>query len=146
MGIWLVSERYLLAVTPGVFLLSTQNFNPIVFNSNIIYTFMHKSRLIMVKIFVGGLRPDVSELDLVMFISLRAQVNTIKIVRDKVTKRCKGYAFLEMSSQAEAEKAVSLLNGETYQGQALNIKISEEAPVAPKVKVNSPYQKKRPRI
>ncbi len=100
----------------------------------------------MVKIFVGGLRPDVSELDLVMFISLRAQVNTIKVVRDKVTKRCKGYAFLEMANQAEAEKAVSLLNGETYQGQALNIKISEEPAVAPKAKVNSPYQKKRPRI
>lgn len=100
----------------------------------------------MVKIFVGGLRPDVSELDLVMFISLRAQVNTIKVVRDKVTKRCKGYAFLEMTNQVEAQKAVSLLDGETYQGQVINIKISEEAPVAPKVKVNPLYQKKRPRI
>jgi RNA recognition motif-containing protein len=102
----------------------------------------------MVKIFVGGLRPDVSELDLVMFISLRAQVNTIKVVRDKVTKRCKGYAFLEMANQAEAEKAVSLLNGETYQGQVLNIKISEEPAPAPTayVKANKPYQKKRPRV
>ncbi|ACU05196.1 MULTISPECIES: RNA recognition motif domain-containing protein [Pedobacter] len=100
----------------------------------------------MVKIFVGGLRPDVSELDLVMFISLRAQVNTIKVVRDKITKRCKGYAFLEMTSQAEAEKAVALLNGEEYQGQVLNIKISEEVAPPPKIKTNHTYQKKRPRI
>lgn len=102
----------------------------------------------MTKIFVGGLRPDVSELDLVMFISLRAQVSTIKVVRDKVTKRCKGYAFLEMVNQAEAEKAVSMLNGEEYQGQALNIKITEEPAPAPKtfVKANKPFQKKRPRI
>lgn len=100
----------------------------------------------MVKIFVGGLRPDVSELDLVMFISLRAQVNTIKVVRDKITKRCKGYAFLEMTSPAEAEKAVALLNGEEYQGQVLNIKISDEVAPAPKAKTNPTYQKKRPRI
>ncbi len=73
----------------------------------------------MVKIFVGGLKPNVSELDLVMFISLRAQVNTIKVVRDKVTKRCKGYAFLEMANQAEAEKAVALLNGEEFEGQVV---------------------------
>jgi RNA recognition motif-containing protein len=99
----------------------------------------------MVKIFVGGLRPDISELDLVMFISLRAQVNTIKVVRDKITKRCKGYAFLEMANQAEAEKAVSLLNGETYQGQVLNIKISEEPSPEAKTKPSIPYQKKRPR-
>lgn len=98
----------------------------------------------MVKIFVGGLRPDITELDLLMYISLRANVNTIKIVRDKVTKRCKGYAFLEMASQAEAEKAVSLLNGEEYQGQTLNIKVAEEVapPPKPYAKTNKPYQKR----
>ncbi len=98
----------------------------------------------MVKIFVGGLRPDITELDLLMYISLRANVNTIKIVRDKVTKRCKGYAFLEMASQAEAEKAVSLLNGEEFQGQTLNIKVAEEVAPPPKafVKSNKPYQKR----
>ncbi|WEK18070.1 MAG: RNA-binding protein [Candidatus Pedobacter colombiensis] len=102
----------------------------------------------MVKIFVGGLKPDVSELDLVMFISLHAQVSTIKVVRDKVTKRCKGYAFLEMANQAEAEKAVLVLNGETYKGQVLNIKIAEELAPAPKayVKTNKPGDKKRPRL
>ena len=98
----------------------------------------------MVKIFVGGLRPDVSELDLVMYISLYAQVNTIKVVRDKVTKRCKGYAFLEMASQAEAEKAVSVLNGETFSGQVLNIKISEEPAPAPKPRRKKPSAR-RPR-
>lgn len=102
----------------------------------------------MVKIFVGGLRPDVTELDLVMHISLRAQVNTIKVVRDKVTKRCKGYAFLEMPNLVEAEKAVSLLNGEEYQGQTLSIKVAEEVAPAPTkyAKVNKPFQKKRPRV
>lgn len=99
----------------------------------------------MIKIFVGGLKPEVSELDLVMFISLHAQVQTIKIVRDKVTKKCKGYAFLEMASLADAEKAVSMLDGETYRGQTLTIKISEEAPAKaakPYVRGNKPYQKR----
>ncbi|MNE74692.1 hypothetical protein D3C80_1707860 [compost metagenome] len=53
-----------------------------------------------------------------------------------------------MTSLAEAEKAVSLLNGEEYQGQVLNIKVAEEvAPAATTyVKANKPFQKKRPRV
>ena len=85
----------------------------------------------MRKIFVGGLSPDIAEMDLVIFISNYAEVATIKMVRDKITKKSKGYAFLEMTNPAEAEKAVVALNGRLFKGNKLTVKLSEEAPAKP---------------
>ncbi|EDM37702.1 RNA binding protein [Pedobacter sp. BAL39] len=82
----------------------------------------------MVKIFVGGLSSETSEMDLVMFISLHGQVVTIKIVRDKVTRKSKGYAFLEMANQEEADKAVAALNGATFKGNELTVRVAAETP------------------
>lgn len=87
----------------------------------------------MVKIFVGGLAPDVSEIDVVIQVSIYGQVITIKIVRDKVTRKSKGYAFLEMATQEGAERAVEELNGTRFKGNVLTVKIAEEAPPKPKV-------------
>lgn len=87
----------------------------------------------MVKIFVGGLPPDVSEIDVVIQVSIYGQVITIKIVRDKVTRKSKGYAFLEMANEDGAKKAVEGLNGTRFKGNVLTVKIAEEAPPKPKV-------------
>ncbi len=88
----------------------------------------------MVKIFVGGLAPDVSEIDVVILVSIYGQVITIKIVRDKVTRKSKGYAFLEMANQEGAEKTVEALNETRFKGNVLTVRIADEAP-APKPKV-----------
>jgi len=103
----------------------------------------------MIKIFVGGLPPEVSEIDLVTFISNYAEVVTIKMVRDKVSQKSKGYAFLEMKNQNEAEKAVSSLNEMIWKGNTLTVKISEGVAVKPQVKrfkPGNPVKTKRPRI
>ena len=47
----------------------------------------------MVKLFVGGFPLDITELELVQLFNLHGDVATIKIVRDKKTRMCKGYAF-----------------------------------------------------
>jgi len=103
----------------------------------------------MVKIFVGGLAPDVSEIDIVIQVSIYGQVITIKIVRDKVTRKSKGYAFLEMATLEGAERAVEELNGTRFKGNVLTVKIAEEAPAKPKVfKKTGPgtgFVAKRPR-
>lgn len=78
----------------------------------------------MTKIFIGGLSSEISEIDLVGFVSAYASVSTIKVVRDRVTKKCKGYAFLEMENAAEAEKATERIDGLQYKGNILNVKIS----------------------
>ncbi|MES2829139.1 MAG: RNA-binding protein [Bacteroidota bacterium] len=78
----------------------------------------------MTKIFVGGLSSEISELDLVSFVSAYASVSTIKIVRDRITKKCKGYAFLEMENESEAEKAISRVDGLQYKGNRLTVKVA----------------------
>ncbi|RNL56121.1 RNA recognition motif domain-containing protein [Pedobacter jejuensis] len=87
----------------------------------------------MIKLFVGGLRPDVSEMDIAMLIGLYCNIETVKVVRDRATHKCKGYAFVETSKVDDAQKVISALNGESFKGNTLTIKISEEeAPKAPK--------------
>ena len=102
----------------------------------------------MIKLFVGGLAADIMEMDLAILISLHGTIDTVKVVRDKVTRKCKGYAFIEMKDQAQAENVVSMLNGETYKGNVLTVKISPENPApAPVkyVKATDGFKKKRPR-
>lgn len=78
----------------------------------------------MTKIFIGGLSSEISEIDLVGFVSAYAEVSTIKIVRDRATKKSKGFAFLEMSSAVEAEKAVDRIDGLRFRNRVLTVKIS----------------------
>lgn len=96
----------------------------------------------MTKLFVGGLRPDVSEMDLAMLIGLYCTIETIKVVRDRVTHKCKGYAFVEMLKVDDAQKVISNLNGESFKGNVLSIKISEEEP--PKKPKFQKFVAKRP--
>lgn len=87
--------------------------------------------LSMIKIFVGGFPLDTSELELVQMLSWHGTVSTIKIVRDKKTRICKGYAFVEMADMAGAEAAVEALNGTMMQGRELSLSIKEDEPVKP---------------
>ncbi|MDP9078465.1 MAG: RNA-binding protein [Bacteroidota bacterium] len=105
----------------------------------------------MTKLFVGGFPLDFTELDIAMLVGFHGDISTIKIVRDKKTRICKGYAFLEMVSEEGAERAVEALDGTTVSGRELAVKIREDKP-APKPrfisKFNSPRdeeRKKRPR-
>lgn len=76
---------------------------------------------------------DMTERAIVELVSFHGEVCTIKIVRDKKTKICKGYAFLEMKDQAAAENVVQVLDGTPIGDRMLSVKIREEAatPVAP---------------
>jgi RNA recognition motif-containing protein len=85
----------------------------------------------MTKLFVGGFPLNMKELELVQMISLYGTVSTIKIVRDKRTGKCKGYAFLEMTDRAGAENAIEALNGTVIKDKALSLNIVPDVP-APK--------------
>ncbi len=96
----------------------------------------------MVKLFVGGFPLDMTELDLVKIISLHGEVSTIKIVRDKKTRICKGYAFLEMKDRIGAENAAIALDGSEIGDRVLSVKINEDTPpkpAPPKRSFNSNY-------
>jgi RNA recognition motif-containing protein len=115
----------------------------------------------MVKLFISGFPLNSTELEIVQLVGPYATVSTIKIVRDKVSKKCKGYAFLEVTDQKEAEAAIDALSGTPLGDRELTLNIVEEKPVKPqtpkrpfgsKPSYNSgssnnydPQKKKRPR-
>jgi RNA recognition motif-containing protein len=80
----------------------------------------------MIKLFVGGFPMDITELELVMLFGSHGDVSTIKIVRDKKTGNCKGYAFLEMKDEEGAARAVEALDGSFIGERLLSVKITEE--------------------
>ena len=80
----------------------------------------------MVKLFVGGFPLEMTELELVKMIGPHGDVETIKIVRDKKTRVCKGYAFLEMKDRTGAENAVIALDGTPIADRVLSVKINDD--------------------
>jgi len=84
----------------------------------------------MTKLFVGGFPLEITELEFVQHLSPYSDVSTIKIARDKKTRLCKGYAFIEVTSPADAEQIIEALDGTMIDGRGLTINIVKEpAPV-----------------
>ena len=98
----------------------------------------------MVKLFIGGFPLDATEMDIVKLVGPYVDVQTIKIVRDKKTKICKGYAFLEMEDEAGARQAMAALDGTMLSGRELRLNIVDPNAL-PVVKPRS-FQPKRPRL
>jgi RNA recognition motif-containing protein len=92
----------------------------------------------MIKLFVSGFPLEITEMELAQLIAPHGDIATIKIVRDRQTKKCKGYAFVEMTTLTDAENAVIALDGAQLQDRELTVKISEEKPVAPKPSFKRP--------
>lgn len=95
----------------------------------------------MAKLFVGGFPLDIDELTLVKLFAPYGDVSTIKIVRDRKTHICKGYAFLEMVNEEAAENAKSALNGTEVSGRELKVNIVEEKKTTAPARINTTYRK-----
>jgi len=77
----------------------------------------------MVTLFVGGFPLDMDEMDLVKIFMPFGQVSTVKIVRDKKTRICKGYAFLEVSDYDAALDMISNLDKTPFGDRNLAVSI-----------------------
>jgi cold-inducible RNA-binding protein len=82
------------------------------------------------RLYVGNLPFDTNEAQLrTLFSEGGRQVNEVKIITDRDTGRPRGFAFVEMGSQAEADAAVNALNGREFGGRALTVnEAREQAP------------------
>ena len=78
------------------------------------------------KLYVGGLPYSVSESDLNQLFSPHGTVESANVITDRSTGRSKGFGFVEMSSQSEAEAAMEALNGTDVEGR--NITVNEAKP------------------
>jgi RNA recognition motif-containing protein len=115
----------------------------------------------IVKLFVGGLPPDIEEIELVQLLAIYGDVLTIKIVRDRLTKNCKGYGFLEMANIEAAENVISYMDGKPIRKKnnlTINL-VKEKAhststeqfsptlqPIYERVTSEATSKKKRPRV
>lgn len=79
-------------------------------------------------IFVGSLPFSIEEADLRESFEAYGAVDSVKIISDKFTGRSKGYGFVEMPNDEEAQKAIDELNGATVQGRAIVVNKSEPKP------------------
>lgn len=75
----------------------------------------------MKKLFVGNLSFDATEDSLRTLFSEVGTVETATIIIDKMSNRSKGFGFVEMSTEEEAQKAVAELNGKEVDGRALTV-------------------------
>jgi cold-inducible RNA-binding protein len=72
-------------------------------------------------IFVGNLSFGSTEDDVRSMFEAYGTVDRVSIVTDRDTGRARGFGFVEMSVDADAEKAIAALNGRELNGRALNI-------------------------
>ena len=73
------------------------------------------------KIYVGNLSYEVSEDDLKEAFEAFGQVESVSIIKDKYSGQSKGFGFVEMPAEAEAQSAISDLNGKELKGRTLNV-------------------------
>ncbi len=75
----------------------------------------------MTNIFVGNLSFATTQDDLMSVFSQYGAVDRVNIITDRDTGQARGFAFVEMPNSAEAQSAITALNGTDLHGRSLNV-------------------------
>ena len=73
------------------------------------------------KLYVGGLSYNTTESQLKDTFSEAGTVESANVITDKMSGRSKGFGFVEMSSDEEAQKAVEMFNGKELDGRSITV-------------------------
>lgn len=73
------------------------------------------------KLYVGGLPYSVTEDKLQEIFSAHGTVDSARVITDRFTGRSRGFGFVEMSSEEEAQTAIDSLNGSDLDGRSLTV-------------------------
>jgi RNA recognition motif-containing protein len=84
------------------------------------------------KLYVGGLSYNTTEDALKELFSQAGTVETASIIVDRMSNRSKGFGFVEMSSDEEAEKAIEMFNGKELDGRSLTVNEARPMEARPK--------------
>ena len=77
------------------------------------------------KLYVGGLAYTVTDSQLQSLFAGHGTVESAKVIMDRDTDRSRGFGFVEMGTQEQAEKAIAALNGTQHEGRSLTVSISK---------------------
>ena len=80
------------------------------------------------RLYVGNLPYETGENDLQDLFARAGTVETVKVMRDMATGRARGFAFVEMSTEEEAQKAISELNDYQLGGRGLTVNEARPKP------------------
>ena len=80
------------------------------------------------KLYVGNLSYQVDSSELEQLFGQYGQVVSAQIINDRDTGRSKGFGFVEMADDAEADAAVTALNGQQHNGRALTVNEARPKP------------------
>ncbi|MFQ5461860.1 MAG: RNA recognition motif domain-containing protein [Phycisphaerae bacterium] len=78
------------------------------------------------RLYIGNLGYDVSSSDLESLLGAHGTVLSAEVISDRSTGQSKGFGFAEMDSEAEAQAAISALDGQSHGGRTL--KVNEAKP------------------
>src|SRR4051794_41188153 len=73
------------------------------------------------KLYVGNLSYDIDSTALEQLFAPYGQVASAQVISDRETGRSKGFGFVEMSSDEEAQSAIAAMNGKQHEGRALTV-------------------------
>ena len=76
------------------------------------------------KLYVGNLPFSTTEEDLRTMFAQAGTVVSVSLIKDRDSGRSRGFAFVELSTQAEAEKAVSLFNNTPLENRSLKVNLA----------------------
>ena len=76
------------------------------------------------KLYVGNLSYSTTEDDLRTLFTQAGTVSSVALIKDRDSGQSKGFAFIEMSTQVEAEKAISMFNGHSMGDRELKVSLA----------------------
>jgi len=76
------------------------------------------------KLYVGNLPYAATEEDINNLFNQAGTVTSVALVTDRASGRAKGFGFVEMATAEEAQKAISMFNGQEFMGRALTVNVA----------------------
>jgi RNA recognition motif-containing protein len=85
---------------------------------------LHPGDKMEAKLYVGNLAYSTTEGDLETLFAQAGTVKSVAVIKDRDSGRSKGFAFVEMSTQEEAQAAISMLDGKEFQERMLKVNLA----------------------
>ncbi len=80
------------------------------------------------KLYVGNLPYEIGEAELQALFARAGSVESVTVMRDQATGRARGFGFVEMSTEEEAQSAIRDLNGSQLGGRSLSVNEARPKP------------------
>ncbi len=83
-------------------------------------------------IYIGNLSYNTTEASLMSLFVEYGDIESVKVIKDRFSGRSKGFGFIEMPSNSEADQAIKALNGNLFDGNNIKVKPADPGGKRPK--------------